>query len=235
MLATTPAYHYGMHAKLLSQFYEWPRSNAERNIFFREVFRMDAFWPELFKKISFGALTAAGDVGLKLALWQHVYGGIWHPQDLPDYNSLKHGAVGLAASIPLCWTGLPFMNARRAYYADKTWPLELRRGYRSPTQALLRIPFEEGPTYLFKGAWPVCMHAICFYTTFFTYYSWMKNKFHFMWTSNDFNYNFCKAIFFAMAWPFASLFSFPFLAGREMVDLWPKERGGHCTWNNSYR
>ena len=22
---------------------------------------------------------------------------------------------------------------------------------------------------------------------------------------------------------------------REMVDLWPKERGGHCTWNNEYR
>ena len=20
-----------------------------------------------------------------------------------------------------------------------------------------------------------------------------------------------------------------------MVDIWPKERGGHCTWNNSYR
>lgn len=29
--------------------------------------------------------------------------------------------------------------------------------------------------------------------------------------------------------------AYPFYFTREMVDLWPKERGGHCTWNNSYR
>ncbi len=49
---------------------------------------------------------------------------------------------------------VPFENARRAYFADKTWPLELRKGYTSPTNALLRIPFEEGPYYLFKGGLP---------------------------------------------------------------------------------
>jgi len=196
---------------------------------------MADFWPELFKKMSFGLVTVMGDTGIKLAVWQHVYGGIWHPQDLVDSNTLKHGLCGLVASAATCWTGIPFINARRAYYADKTWPVELRRGYKSPIQALLRIPFEEGPGYLFKGAWPIACHSLCFYATFFTYYSWLKNKFHYMWTNNDFGYNFCKTIFFAPAWFFASLVSFPFLAGREMVDLWPKERGGHCTWNNSYR
>jgi hypothetical protein len=33
----------------------------------------------------------------------------------------------------------------------------------------------------------------------------------------------------------ASLVSYPLYFTRTMVDLWPKERGGHCTWNNSYR
>lgn len=235
MLATEPLYHYGMHAKLLNQFYEWPRNHAERNIFFSQVFKMEGFWPELFKKVSFGVLAAFGDTGLKLAAWQHVYSGIWHPADLPDYNSLKHGAVALAAALPTCWTGLPFMNARRAYYADKTWPVELRRGYSSPLSALFRIPFEESPSYLFKGAWPVCMFNLFFYTTFFTYYSWLKNKFHYFWTANDFHYDFCKSIFFGISWFSASFLAYPFMAGREMVDLWPKERGGHCTWNNSYR
>lgn len=132
LFATEPLYHYGMHTKLLNQFYEWPTTRQEYNIFFREVFRMPEFWPELFKKLSFGVVAAAGDVGLKLALWQHVYGGIWHPQDLPDYNSLKHGVVGFGAALPFCWTALPFINAKRAYYADKTWPVEMRRNYRSP-------------------------------------------------------------------------------------------------------
>lgn len=31
-----------------------------------------------------------------------------------------------------------------------------------------------------------------------------------------------------------SLVSYPFYYIREMVDIWPKEKGGHCTWNNSY-
>jgi hypothetical protein len=56
-----------------------------------------------------------------------------------------------------------------------------------------------------------------------------------MWTANDFSYDFCKTIFMGIAFFCSSLFGYPFLAGREMVDLWPKERGGHCTWNNSYR
>jgi solute carrier family 25 oxoglutarate transporter 11 len=46
------------------------------------------------------------------------------------------------ATVPTMYLTVPFENARRAYYADKTWPLELRKGYTSPINALLRIPFE---------------------------------------------------------------------------------------------
>ena len=61
--------HYGMHAKLLGHFYEWPKTRVEYNIYFKEVFKMNKFWPELFKKISFGAVAYTGDIGLKLACW----------------------------------------------------------------------------------------------------------------------------------------------------------------------
>lgn len=33
----------------------------------------------------------------------------------------------------------------------------------------------------------------------------------------------------------SSFVSYPAYFVREMVDIWPKERGGHCTWNNDYR
>ena len=33
----------------------------------------------------------------------------------------------------------------------------------------------------------------------------------------------------------ASTMAYPAYFTREMVDIWPKERGGHCTWDNSYR
>ncbi len=60
--------------------------------------------------------------------------------------------------LPTAGLTVPFENARRAYYADKTWPVELRRNYTSATQALLRIPFEEGPGYLFRGGFPIVMN-----------------------------------------------------------------------------
>lgn len=61
----------------------------------------------------------------------------------------------MIAFTPTCWLTIPFENARRAYYADKTWPVELRKGYTSPTNALFRIPIEEGPYFLFKNGFPI--------------------------------------------------------------------------------
>jgi hypothetical protein len=39
----------------------------------------------------------------------------------------------------------------------------------------------------------------------------------------------------AIAFGLASFMAYPLYFTRTMVDLWPKERGGHCTWKNSYR
>lgn len=39
----------------------------------------------------------------------------------------------------------------------------------------------------------------------------------------------------SIAFSTASIAAYPMYFTREMVDLWPKERGGFCTWNNSYR
>ena len=45
-----PLRHYHSNMTMLNQFYEWPRTRMEANIFFKEVFRMPDFWPELAKK-----------------------------------------------------------------------------------------------------------------------------------------------------------------------------------------
>jgi hypothetical protein len=45
-----PFNHFTNHVRLLNQFYEWPKTRSEYNIFFKEVFRLPEFWPELFKK-----------------------------------------------------------------------------------------------------------------------------------------------------------------------------------------
>ena len=141
----------------------------------------------------------------------------------------------IAAFAPTCYLGVPFENARRAYYADKTWPVELRKGYTSPLNALLRIPFEEGPYFLFKNGFPLAASHFLFFTTFCTVYTFEKNKFFFLWLYNDFSYNYIKTGMMTIAFSLAVITAYPAYMTREMVDIWPKERGGHCTWNNNYR
>jgi len=136
---------------------------------------------------------------------------------------------------PTSFLTVPIENARRAYYADKTWPIDLRRNYRSPISALMRIPFEEGPSYLFRGGFPLVANQMIFWTSYMTLYNWLKNKLFLFWVYNDFSYEWCKFCFHTFSFGFASAIAYPAYFTREMVDLWPKERGGFCTWNNSYR
>ena len=63
----------------------------------------------------------------------------------------------------------------------------------------------------------------------------MKNKFFFLWVYQDFSYDWIKLGMMGISFSAATVLSYPFYFTREMVDLWPKERGGHCTWNNNYR
>lgn len=186
-------------------------------------------------RITFGFITGAGDIGVKLAAWQYFYGGTNSPQDMADTNTFKHFLCAVEAFSVTSLLSIPFENARRAYYADRSWPVELRRGYTSPTNALLRIPFEEGLGYLLKGGFPIWTSQAVFWVGVSTIYSFEKNKFFFLWMYQDFSYNYIKAGMLTIAWFISSLMAYPFYFTREMVDIWPKERGGHCTWNNSYR
>lgn len=87
----------------------------------------------MVKKVGFKFVAAGGDTAIKLSLWQTIFGGTWSPQEFPDSNSYKPVVCAFFAFLPTCWLTVPFENASRAYYADKTWPLELRRNYTSPT------------------------------------------------------------------------------------------------------
>jgi hypothetical protein len=99
----------------------------------------------------------------------------------------------------------------------------------------MRIPFEEGPSYLFKGGFPIAMNQFMYWTIFMAHYNWLKNKLYLLWVYNDFNYDIVKFGMMGFSHALASIVAYPAYFTREMVDIWPKERGGFCTWNNNYR
>lgn len=195
IMCTVPVAHIYGTAQIMNYFYEWPKTRSETNIFWKEVYRVPNFWKDMAKKTMFAHVAAGGDTAVKLAAWQYVFGGTWSPQEFADSNSYKPLICGVLAFGPTCWLTVPFENARRAYYADKTWPLELRRNYTSATQALCRIPFEEGPAYLFKGGFPLALNQFAFWTTYVNFYIFLKNKCFLFWVYNDISYDWCKFLF----------------------------------------
>jgi hypothetical protein len=69
LFAIEPIRHFQANMHVLNQFYEWPKTRSEYNIFFKEVFRLPDFWSELNKKLVFGLVAASGDTAVKLAMW----------------------------------------------------------------------------------------------------------------------------------------------------------------------
>ncbi len=171
---------------------------------------------------------------MRFAVMHKFYGGSWSPICFADFNPIKNIFFSYMAALTTSWIGIPLEVARKAYYADKTWPEDLRKGYRSPLGALIRIPFEEGPLFLFKGYLPVFLGNLQFTAQTFLSYTWLKNKLFFLWVYNEIPYDLVKVCTLGIAFGWGSFFGYPFYFLKEMMEVWPKERGGRCTFQGSY-
>ena len=60
--AIEPIRHFASNVTVMNQFYEWPRTRSECNIFFKEVFRLPDFWSELGKKYAIFTISANHDI-----------------------------------------------------------------------------------------------------------------------------------------------------------------------------
>ncbi len=121
----------------------------------------------------------------------------------------------------------------RAYYSDKTFPKELQKGYKSWLDAFKRIPFEEGPYYLFKNTFPLYIkHIMGPFSAFFCF-DFLIDKFSVLWRASNMPVTpivACCAIFSTYV---GAAFTYPFAVSvREMVDLWPRVDGRDYFANN---
>lgn len=219
---------------VLNYVYEFPKNSQQWSIYLREIPRTQNFYRELFKKISFGCVQHTLDAGFKVAMFHYFFGGTWSPLSYTDGNSIKYLLVSMITGFATAWTNYPLSVARKAYYADLTWPENLRKGYRSPLHALLKIPFSEGPLYLFRGGLLPYLGNSLGYGWILYSFIWLKDKFFFLWKYNEVNYSWCKFWILNFSFAISVMGSQPFFTLKEIMDKLPKERGGHKTFNTSY-
>jgi solute carrier family 25 oxoglutarate transporter 11 len=218
----------------LNYVYEYPKDSKQWSIYLREIPRTHNFYKSLFKKITYGCVQHSLDAGLKIAIFYYLFGGTWSPYRFCDQNTFKMMGCGFLTGFLTGWTNYPLAVARKAYFADQSWPKELQKGYRSPLHALLKIPFTEGPLYLFRGGLLHYLGNSLGLGWMLFSYVWVKDKCFWFWKIQDMNYNFCKFWILNFSFAVSIIASQPFFTLKEIMDKLPKERGGQRTFNTSW-
>jgi len=70
---------------------------------------------------------------------------------------------------------------------------------------------------------------------FYTY-DFVKDKASWIWRVGDVPYLPCKMSIAAFSSYLTCVLTYPWaVMAREMIEYWPKEKNGVCTWNGNYR
>ena len=173
-----------------------------------------------------GAVTGGLHISAQLGLmrqfnsgWSCNFGGV-------EYSWYRKIPTFLASAVVSAPLGVMVDMASRAYYADKTFPKELQKGYKNFLDAFKRIPFEEGPYYLFKNTFPLFIkHSIGPFTALYCY-DFLIDKLSILWRVA--NMPVLPVVLFCASFGvyLGAAFTYPFAqTSREMVDIWPKKNG----------
>lgn len=130
------------NSKLLAKCYEPPVNVSQAWTWFKSVTSLDSFNKGKKDVRQLALYGSVFDMGLKLAVfrqfnsgWQSNFGGV----EYSYYRKIPTIFASFLVTSPFAVAG---EMALRAYRADKTFPVELQKGYKSYFDALRRIPFE---------------------------------------------------------------------------------------------
>jgi hypothetical protein len=135
--------------------------------------------------------------------WCSNFGGF-------EYNFYRKVPTFFAPFILASPLGVAVDMVSRAYYADRTFPKELQKGYKSYFDAFRRIPFEEGPYYLFKNAFPLYVKHIFGPFSSFLIYDWLIDKVSLLWRTTNMPVLPLQILCAAFGTYMAAVFTYPF-------------------------
>lgn len=221
--------------RLLLRNYQPPSTFRQVGIFARETLKLENFRLALRTRSQYAFAVGATDIAARIAMFRYFNSGWQRPFAGFEYAFQRKIPGCMLLSLLTAPLGIPLEMARMAYYGDKTFPPELQKGYKSYFNALRRIPFEEGPYYLFKNTSPLFVRNFLQTFTLFYTYDFLKDKFSWLWRIMDTPYLPSKIFVATISTYLACIFSYPWaVMVREAVDFWPKENGV-CKFQGNYR
>jgi hypothetical protein len=216
------------------QHYEPPVGWTQWSTFIRETRALESFRSGLASRMQLGAATGALSIASQVAVFRQFNSGWSANHGGFEYSYYRKLVTIFATALVTSPAGVLVDMTSRAYYSDKTFPKELQKGYKNWLDAFKRIPFEEGPYYLFKNTFPLYIkHTFGPFTAFFCY-DWLIDKVSVFWRNTNMPvlpFVLTCALFGTYL---GAVFTYPFaVTAREMVDLWPRK--GADPFGGNYR
>ena len=172
-------------------------------------------------------MTGPFDLGARLFMMRYWVGGYYQSSGTVNVDVWRRMIPIVSASLALCWISTPFEIAKKAFIADRKFPENLRRNYTSSFNALMRLPFLEGPAFLFKNSLPTMLGV--FLETFGLFYfsDYFLDYSLFLHMENGVPYAPLKAVSFSLAILLTGIMAYPFkYFARNLIELYPKDFGG---------
>lgn len=186
--------------------------------------------------MQFGMCIASFDIATRYAVWYYMAGGYWSGYGSVNVEFWRKIGPAMIAGIATGWISHPFEVVREAYIADKTFPKELRKGYKSYFDALRRIPMEEGPRYLARGVLPTWTRNAMQTMFFFYFYDFYKDFTWVLEVSNDHPHELTKIFGLLFAASIGSAASYPLgVRAKNVAEFQPIEKNGKHPFDRNYR
>jgi solute carrier family 25 (mitochondrial oxoglutarate transporter), member 11 len=167
---------FAQNYRLLNKQYENPRGLNDLYLYSREIFKMDNFRLGIKNRLQYALMIGGIDISSRLAFYRYLTGGLYSSFGTVDVQAWRKFMPTCLAAACTCWISVPFEVARKAYYADRTFPADLQKGYTSIFAALRRIPFEEGPYYFFRNSFPIMVKNYFQTSVLFLLFEFIQDK-----------------------------------------------------------
>ena len=180
-------------------------------------------------------MTGPCDLGFRIFFWRYWVGGYYQSIESINADGWRRFIPSMAAAIASCWVATPFEVAYKAFLADQKLPENLRKNYRNSFNALIRIPFEDGPAFLFKNSLPT-MLGTALETFGLMYFSdYLLDWSRYLHIDYGLPWAPLKAISLGMGVFMAGILSYPYkFTARKIIELYPKQHGAEL-YQKQYR
>jgi hypothetical protein len=132
----------------------------------------------------------------------------------------------VGAALITCWIVSPLEVAQKAYKADLKYPEHLRRNYKSSFDALIKLPFQEGPSMLFKNSLPAILGTFLETWGLFYFTDYFLDYARFLHFDSGVPYALGKSTAIGIGTFIACLMCYPAKHNvRNMVELFPSQVG----------